>query len=311
MNYDLIIIGAGPAGLTACLYALRSRLNVLLIDKAMPGGYLGQILELENYPGFEMISGIDLADNMVKQLQKYNYQFKQLEVEKIEKQNDFWTIISGEEKITAKTLIIATGSSPRKLGIEGEAKFVGKGVSYCGVCDAPFFRNKEVVVIGGGNTALEEAIYLSKFASKVTIIHRRQGLRADKILEDRARKNEKIRFILNAVCVKISGENTVEQIIIKDVNTGKQEDLKIQGVFVFAGMNPQTEFLNNLLEKDKAGNIVSDKTLAASEPGVFVCGDCTDISLRQVITACGQGAIAAHSVNKYLEQVKYVENHNQ
>ncbi|MBU1087452.1 MAG: thioredoxin-disulfide reductase [Candidatus Omnitrophica bacterium] len=301
MIYDLIIIGAGPAGLTACLYALRSRLNVLLIDKAMPGGYLGQILELENYPGFEMISGFELAERMVKQLEKYAYQFKQFDVEKIEKQNDFWTVINGGEKLITKTLIIATGSSPRKLGIEGEAEFVGKGVSYCGVCDAPFFRDKEVVVIGGGNTALEEAIYLTKFVSKVTIVHRREGLRADKILEDRARENKKIQFILNAVCVKISGASIVEQIIIKDVNTGRQQDLKIQGVFVFAGMNPRTEFLNNLLETDKAGNIISDKNLAASQPGVFVCGDCTDITLRQVITACGQGAIAAYSVNKYLE----------
>lgn len=299
--YDLIIIGAGPGGLTACLYALRSRLNVLLIDKALPGGYLAQILELENYPGFEVISGFELAEQMVKQLEKYNYQFKQLDVEKIEKNNRSWDVISGQQRVTAKALIIATGSSPRKLGVEGEQEFIGKGVSYCGVCDAPFFRNKEVVVIGGGNTALEEAIYLTKFANKVTIVHRRQGLRAEKILEDRARENEKIKFILNAVCTKISGAKTVEQINIEDVNTGNQEIIKTQGVFIFVGMDPQTKFLNGLLETDKAGNIISDKNLAASEQGVFVCGDCTDIALRQVITACGQGAIAAHSVNKYLE----------
>ncbi|MBU1045134.1 MAG: thioredoxin-disulfide reductase [Candidatus Omnitrophica bacterium] len=301
MMYDLIIIGAGPGGLTACLYALRSRLNVLLIDKALPGGYLAQILELENYPGFEVISGFELAEQMVKQLEKYNYQFKQLDVEKIEKNNRSWDVISGQQRVTAKALIIATGSSPRKLGVEGEQEFIGKGVSYCGVCDAPFFRNKEVVVIGGGNTALEEAIYLTKFANKVTIVHRRQGLRAEKILEDRARENEKIKFILNAVCTKISGAKTVEQINIEDVNTGNQEIIKTQGVFIFVGMDPQTKFLNGLLETDKAGNIISDKNLAASEQGVFVCGDCTDIALRQVITACGQGAIAAHSVNKYLE----------
>ncbi len=307
MIYDLMIIGAGPAGLTACLYALRSSLNVLLIDKAMPGGYLAQILELENYPGFEMISGFELAKNMVKQLEKYNYQFKQLEVEKIAKQNELWDVFSGEQKFTAKTLIIATGSSPRKLNVDGEKEFIGKGVSYCGVCDAPFFRNKDVVVIGGGNTALEEASYLTKFADNVTIIHRRQGLRAEKVLIDKVRGNKKIKFILDAVCTEISGTNTVEQVIIKDVNTNKQDIIKTQGVFIFVGMNPQTEFIANLLKTDEMGNILGDNNLAASEQGIFVCGDCTDVPLRQVITACGQGAIAANSVSKYLES-SHVKN---
>ncbi|MFH1061288.1 MAG: thioredoxin-disulfide reductase [Candidatus Omnitrophota bacterium] len=301
MIFDLIIIGAGPAGLTACLYALRSRLNVLLIDKTAPGGYLGQIIDLENYPGFELISGFELAENILKQLKKYDYQYKQLAAEKIKKVDDLWNVISADQVLVAKTLIIATGSSSRKLGVEGEQEFIGKGVSYCGVCDAPFFRDKDVVVIGGGNTALEEAIYLTKFANKVRIVHRRQGLRADKVLEDKARANKKIEFILNAVCTKISGKNTVEQINIQDVNTKKQETLQTQGVFVFVGMNPETEFLNDLLEKDESGYIRTNKDLSTSEMGIFVCGDCGDIPLRQVITACGQGAIAAHSASKYLE----------
>jgi thioredoxin reductase (NADPH) len=301
MIYDLIIIGAGPAGLTACLYALRFRLNVLLLDKTAPGGYLSQIVDLENYPGFASVAGFELAENMVKQLEKYDYQYQQFNGEKVVRSDQCWVVNGGRRELKAKALIIATGSSPRKLGVEGELEFVGKGVSYCGVCDAPFFRDKEVIVIGGGNTALEEAMHLSKFASRVRIVHRRQELRADKVLEDKARANKKIEFILNAVCAKISGKNTVEQVNIQDVNTKKNEILKTQGVFIFVGMNPQTEFLNNLLKKDDHGYIAHNPDLSTSEKGIFVCGDCGDIPLRQVITACGQGAIAAYSVNKYLE----------
>lgn len=301
MIYDLIIIGAGPAGLTACLYALRSRLNVLLVDKTAEGGYLGQIQDLENYPGFSQINGFQLAENMVRQLQKYDYKFKQLDVEKIEKSNDLWNVISRAETITAKALIVSTGSTPRKLGVIGEEEFIGKGVSYCGVCDAPFFRDKDVIVIGGGNTALEEAMHLSKFASRIRIVHRRQGLRADKVLEEKVRANKKIEFILDAVCTKIAGSNTVEKVYIEDVNTKKQEILQSQGVFIFVGMNPQTGFLGGLIEKDELGYISSDRELLTSQKGIYACGDCRDVPLRQVVTACGEGAIAAHSVRKYLE----------
>jgi thioredoxin reductase (NADPH) len=302
MSYDVVIIGSGPAGLTACLYCLRARLNVLLIDKAASGGYLNQIQALENYPGFEQpISGYELAEKMVSQLKQYDYKFEQLQAEKIEPSGSDWKIFTAKQEIVTKTVIIATGSTPKTLGIEGEGEFTGKGVSYCAVCDAPFFKNKELIVIGGGNTALEEAIYLTKFAARVKILHRRSQLRADKVLQERAKSNQKIEFLLNRVCIKISGTKTVENVYIEDVQTKNQELVSAQGVFIFVGMKPQTEFLGDLVRRNESGYILTDKDLLTSQKGIFVCGDCRDIPLRQVITACGEGAIAAYSARKYLE----------
>jgi len=200
--YDLVIVGAGPAGLTAALYALRSRLNVLLTDKMPPGGYLGFIDNLENYPGFaEGISGTDLTQRIMQQLQKYGLKFQQAEVTNVIAIEDSnWKLQTRNDSVSAKAVIIATGSSPKCLGVVGERQYLGKGVSYCAVCDAPFFRDKDVVVVGGGNTALEEALYLTRFAKTVTVVHRRDALRADAVLQEKARNNGKIRFVLNSVC---------------------------------------------------------------------------------------------------------------
>ncbi len=299
--FDVIIVGAGPAGLTACLYALRFRLKVLVVDKMQIGGYLNYIDILENYPGFaEGISGIKLTEQITEQLKHYDFQFMQAQVEGIsENANGQWELKTAKETLISKTVIICTGTVPRKLGIPGEKEFVGKGVSYCAMCDAPFFRNKEIVVIGGGNTALEEALYLSKFASKVTIVHRRMRFRGDEIFVEKAKQNEKIDFIMESVCTQIHGSGTVEGVSIKD-SSGNIKQVSANGVFLFVGMAPQTELLKGLAEMDQAGYIITDENLAATAKGIFVAGDCRKNSLRQVINACGEGAKAAYSVHKLL-----------
>ncbi|MFH2137229.1 MAG: thioredoxin-disulfide reductase [Candidatus Omnitrophota bacterium] len=301
--YDVVIIGAGPAGLTACLYALRSRLNVLLVEKMQVGGGLGYIEKLENYPGFpEGINGLEFAGAIQNQLKKYDFKFTQKEIKSIKQDSDLLFNLDAEgENIITKAVIIATGATPKKLGIPGEERFAGKGVSYCAVCDAPFFKDKEIVVIGGGNTALEESLYLTKFASRVTIVHRRNAFRADKIVQERVHKNEKIELVLDAVCDEIQGETFVAGTKLK-FKDGREKLIPCSGVFIFAGMKPETGFLEGLLEVDESGQIITDEKMQSSVKGVFVCGDCRRVPLRQVITACGEGAIAAYSAGKYIEE---------
>jgi len=301
--FDVIIIGGGPAGLTACLYALRFRLKVLILDKMQIGGYLNYIDTLENYPGFsDGISGAKLTEQITGQLKHYNFQFLQTQVEGItENSKGQWEIKTAKEKFITKAVIISVGTVPSKLGIPGEEQFLGKGVSYCAMCDAPFFKDKEIIVIGGGNTALEEALYLSKFASKVTIVHRRMIFRGDAIFVEKAKQNGKIDFIMDSVCTQIYGSEAVEGVKIKD-STGDIRQLSASGVFLFVGMNPQTEFLKGLVDMDKSGYIIADENLAATAKGIFVAGDCRKNSLRQVISACGEGAKAAYSAHKLMEK---------
>ncbi|MBI4845165.1 MAG: thioredoxin-disulfide reductase [Candidatus Omnitrophica bacterium] len=302
--YDCIIIGAGPAGLVACLYALRFKLDVLIIDKMQLGGYLNYIDALENYPGFEeAVKGTVLIEKIEKQLRNYDFNFQSKEVKSVEILNvGIFNVCTFQENFKTRSVIIATGSSPKKLGVPGEEEFLGKGVSYCAVCDAPFFKNKKVVVVGGGNTAVEEAVYLTKFAENVGIIHRRSKLRADALLQERAEKNKKIRFYLDSVCAQINGKRSVETVTIKH-NSGKIEDVECSGVFIFAGMDPQTNLVKNILKLDVDGYIITDSALKTSVPGIFACGDCRQVMLRQVITACADGANAANSANKYLESL--------
>ncbi len=301
-EYDLVIIGAGPAGLTACLYALRSRLKTLMLDKMQMGGYLSYIGSLENYPGFpEAISGKELGERIVKQLEKYGREFRLKEVRKIEAVGEQWRVNAEGEEISAKTVIIATGSRPRGLNIPGEKEFLGKGVSTCAICDAPFFRDKEIFVIGGGNTALEESLYLSEFAAKVNIVHRRDELRADRILQERARANQKISFLLSSECVEILGENVVRAVKIRDKKSGQVSEYQCKGVFLFTGMLPQTDFLSPDINRDAVGYIITDVAMMTSAKGIFAAGDCRQGSLRQVVSACGEGAHAAYSVKRYLE----------
>jgi len=301
--YDVIIIGAGPAGLTACLYALRSRQKVLLIDKMQLGGYLVSIDRLENYPGFpEGIAGIELVKKIEEQLKQYDFNFKLKQVEKVSfSPESLWQLDCDREKFMARTVIIATGSRHKLLQVKGEKEFTGKGVSYCALCDAPFFKGKDVVVIGGGNTALEEALYLTGFANTVTIMHRRDNFRADKVLQERVKGNDKIKFIMNRVCVEITGQQYVQAVKVKDAQ-GQVTEISCAGVFIYIGMKPETDFLHGLLDTDEAGYIITDEKLQSSAKGIFACGDCRNSLLRQVITACGDGALAVYSARMFLDQ---------
>ena len=302
-DYDLVIIGAGPAGLTAGIYAARARMNVLLLEKAVPGGQILVTDWIENYPGFpEGLSGFDLAEKMKIQAQELGLKIETAEVHSLNLSETKKEIVLRDKSITAKSLIIASGASPRNLGI-GEEKFMGKGISFCATCDAPFFKEKTVVAIGGGDTAVQEAIYLTKFAKKVYLIHRRDELRATKILQERAFKNDKLEIVWDSVATGVQGFFGVESVKIKNVKTNEEKTLKADGCFIWVGILPNTSFLNKSLETDETGFIQADKNMQASIPGVFAVGDVRDTPLRQVSTAVGDGAIAAVSAEHFIENL--------
>lgn len=300
-DHDLVIIGAGPAGLTAGLYAARARLDVLLIEKAVPGGQIIVTDWIENYPGFpEGISGFDLAEKMKVQAEALGLKMETAEVQSLNLTPDVKEVMLQEKIIRAKSLIIASGASPKKLGI-GEDRYMGKGISFCATCDAPFFREKTVVAIGGGDTAVQEAIYLTKFVKKVYLIHRRDELRATKILQERAFANDKIEIIWDTVATGVDGFFGIEGVHVKNVKTGEEKTLKADGCFIWIGTFPNTQFLGDSLDTDAYGFIRADARMQTSVPGVFAAGDVRDTPLRQVSTAVGDGAIAAVSAEHYLE----------
>ena len=300
LDFDTIILGGGPAGLSAGIYSARGAVSTAIVDKNMFGGQPSNYLELENYPGFPIVGGYDLMEKIEEHADKFGIQkFPMQEIEKIDLASK--KIYTKEYEFSAKTIIIATGAQPMKLGVKGEKEFVGKGVSYCAVCDGAFYKNKVVAVIGGGNSAIEEAMYLTKFASKVFVVHRRNELRADKIIQERAFKNKKIVFVWNNVVKEINGENTVNSVILEDVKTGKQTDLTVEGVFPYIGIVPNTEDFNGQLMQDKKGFIITDETMATSINGVFAVGDVRNTPLRQVVTAVSDGAVGAVYAVKYLE----------
>ena len=307
--FDLIILGGGPAGLNAALYAKRGGIDVAIIDTSSVGGQPVNYLEIENYLGFPTIQGWELAEKFEQHIDKFNIQkFQNEEIQNVDLTSTIKTVQTLKNKYLAKTIIIATGASPKKLGIRGEDEYIGKGVSYCAVCDGAFYKNKTVVVIGGGNAAVEEGIYLTKFAEKVYIMHRRDELRADKIIQERAFNNEKIEFIFDSIPLEIVGDSKkVNLIQYKNVKTGEIKTLNIDGVFPYIGFSPNTEFFNAQLVQDEFGFIRVDENMRTSEVGVFAAGDVRRTPLRQVITAVADGAIAGMSAVKYLEEVKHLE----
>jgi thioredoxin reductase (NADPH) len=302
-DYDLVIIGAGPAGLTAGLYAARARMKVLLLEKAVPGGQIIVTDWIENYPGFpEGISGYDLAEKMKKQAEDLGLEIETAEVHGLNLEGDTKEIILNDRSIKAKALIIASGASPRKLGI-GEDKYMGKGISFCATCDAPFFRDKTVVAVGGGDTAVQEAIFLTKFAKKVYLVHRRDELRATKILQERAFANDKIEFVWDSIATGVEGFFGIEGVHVKNVKTNEESTIKADGCFIWVGILPNTEFVKDAVATDQGGFIIADAGMKTNVPGVFTAGDVRDTPLRQVSTAVGDGAIAAVSAEHYIENL--------
>lgn len=295
---DLIIIGAGPAGLTAAIYAGRSRLNTLILEKLSVGGRILMSETIENYPGFSMVTTQELIRRMEEQVRALDVKIEAAQVEGIDIKNK--TVTADGKDYKAQALIIATGAKPRMLNCPGETRFTGKGVSYCATCDAPFFKEKHVAIVGGGNAVAEEAIYLARFARQVSIIHRRDELRASAILQEKLKENKKIKFILSSVVTEIKGAAKVESVSVKNVLTGEGKDLSCDGVFIYIGYDPDTEFLKGKLNLDENGFIISPEDMTTSAQGVFACGDCRKKTLYQVVTACADGAIAADSVYKYL-----------
>ncbi|MEA5000847.1 MAG: thioredoxin-disulfide reductase [Endomicrobiaceae bacterium] len=303
MIYDVIIIGGGPAGLSAAVYSSRSRLKTLLIEKAGCGGQIAITDELENYPGFdEGINGFDIAVKMEKQARKFGTEIVYGEVLSLDMQDKLKKVILSDQIYMTKTVIIASGAKFKKLNIKGEAEFMGRGVSYCATCDGPFFRNKEIAVIGGGNSALQEALYLTRFAGKVNLIHRRDEFRAVKILQERVLKDPKINVILSATVEEIEGSESIEKIRIKNIKNGQTNELSVSGVFIFVGWTPNTKFLTEskiVLNED--GYILTNDEMQTSIPGVFACGDIRKKLLRQVVTAAGDGATASVAAQHYIE----------
>ncbi|MCG8552554.1 MAG: thioredoxin-disulfide reductase [Desulfobacterales bacterium] len=302
-EYDLVIIGAGPGGLTAGLYAARARMNVLLIEKAVPGGQILVTDWIENYPGFpEGISGFDLAEKIKEQAMALGLEIETSEVQGLDLSGTTKEIILKKKRIKTKSLIIASGASPRKLGV-GEDKFMGKGISFCATCDGPFFRDKVVVAVGGGDTAVQESIFLTKFAKKVYLVHRRDELRATKILQERAFSNDKIEFIWDSSVTGMDGFFGVEKVNIKNLKTGSESQIEANGCFIWIGILPNTEFIKGDVKTDESGFILVDTKMQTNVPGVFAIGDVRDTPLRQIATAVGDGAVAAVSAEHYVENL--------
>lgn len=305
--FDIIIIGAGPAGLTAGLYASRAKMNTLLLEKMGCGGQSVITDWIENYPGFpEGISGFELASKMEEQAKKFGLLIELDEVTAIQKDNLTGELIVKTNGKLYKSLsvVLSCGTHHQALNIPGEKEFIGQGVSYCATCDGPFFKDKDVVVVGGGNSAVQEAIFLTKFAKSVTVVHRRNELRAVKVLKERAVSNPKIKFIWDSVVLGVEGNGHVEKIIIKNLKNEKIENIQTDGVFVFVGIIPNTAFLKGFINLDESGYIITDENFQTSVKGVFACGDARKKVLRQIVTAAGEGASAVFAAQEYAEDIK-------
>ncbi|MEK6266188.1 MAG: thioredoxin-disulfide reductase [Clostridium sp.] len=301
--YDTIIIGGGPAGLSAGLYASRSRMDTLIIERAKYGGQVTTTDELDNYPGsIENCTGSSLSKRMKQQAEEFGTKFAKDEIVEVELEGDIKTIKGKKELYKAKTIIIATGAYPRLGGFKNELELRGKGVSYCATCDADFFTDLDIAVLGGGDSALSEAIYLAKFGETVTVIHRRDELRGAKSLQEKAFKNPKIKFIWDTVAVEAKGEEILEGLVLKNVKTGELSDLKVDGCFVFIGYLPISELFKGIINMNDRGDVITDEEMRTNIEGVYAAGDIREKLLRQVITAAADGAIAATHAEHYIEE---------
>ncbi|MDI6755991.1 MAG: thioredoxin-disulfide reductase [Thermodesulfobacteriota bacterium] len=303
-DYDLVIVGGGPAGLTAGLYAARAKLRTLLVEKLAPGGQAATTFMIENYPGFlEGIPGSELTQAMEGQAKRFGLKIVSGDVDHLSPNGQSWEVGWEERKLLAKSVIVATGVESVKLGIPGEEELKGRGVSYCATCDGPFFRDQDVAVVGGGDSAVDEALYLTRFARRVYIIHRRNALRAVKVLQERAFQNDKIEIIWDTVVVKVLGQTGVEGLDLKNLKTQAMQSLNVNGVFFYVGLRPLTEFLKGHVKLDNLGYVLTDENMAASAAGIFAAGDVRRKLLRQVATAVGDGATAAFAAEHYLESL--------
>lgn len=301
--YDTLIIGSGPAGMTAALYAARSNLKVGIIEQGAPGGQMNNTSEIENYPGYEHISGPELSMKMYEPLEKFNVEHIYGIVQSIDNDGFIKRVVTEDETFEAKTVILATGAKYRLLDVPGEKEYTSRGVSYCAVCDGAFFRNQDLLVVGGGDSAVEEAIYLTQFARSVTIIHRRDELRAQKILQDRAFANEKIKFIWDSVVKEIKGGDVkVSGVTVENVKTGEISDHEFGGIFIYVGMNPVSNMVTGLGITDEAGWILTNNKMETSQSGIYAIGDVRQKDLRQIATAVGEGAIAGQGVYHYITE---------
>lgn len=300
---DLAIIGGGPAGLSAGLYGARAMLKTVVLEKQSPGGQILLTDIIENYPGFPGgINPEELTKRMKTQVEDFGGEIILDDIDGIEKDGNLWKVNGWENEYLAKAVIIATGSDPRKLGVPGEKKFTGRGVSYCATCDAPFFKDQPVAVVGGGDSAVSEAIYITKYASKVYLIHRRDKLRAEMIWQKRAFENSKIEFIWDTVVEEIRGENKVKELLLKNIKTGENSTLPVEAIFIFIGMNPNVDLVKDIVKLTPGGKIDVNLRMETSAPGIFAAGDVINIPYEQVSIAVGTGAIAAMTAVEYINK---------
>ena len=301
-RYEVIIIGGGPAGLTASLYTSRARLQTLLIQNALFGGQMTTTELIENYPGFPQgVTGDELSRLMEEQAKRFGLETINEEVVEVKLEGNLKEVRTYESSYFCEVLIICTGAEYRKLGVPGEKEFTGKGISYCATCDGAFFKDSQIFVVGGGDSALTEALFLTKFVKELTIIHRRDELRATKIYQERALANSKIKFLWNSVVQEIKGDQIVRSVLVKNVKTGEVKEFATEGIFLFVGLIPRTQFLKGLINMDEEGYIITDDKCETSVKGIFAAGDCRKKLLRQIATAVGEGATAAFAAEKYLE----------
>ncbi|MBT2572808.1 thioredoxin-disulfide reductase [Bacillus sp. ISL-51] len=303
--YDVIIIGAGPAGMTAAVYTSRANLSTLMIERGIPGGQMANTEDVENYPGFESILGPELSNKMFEHAKKFGAEYAYGDIKEIVDGKEYKTVKAGAKEYKARAIVISAGAEYKKIGVPGEKELGGRGVSYCAVCDGAFFKGKELVVVGGGDSAVEEGVYLTRFASKVTIVHRRDKLRAQSILQARAFDNEKVDFKWNKTVKEIHEENgKVGKLTLVDTVSGEEEEFKADGVFIYVGMLPLSKPFENLGITNEEGYIETNDRMETKVPGIFAAGDIREKSLRQIVTATGDGSVAAQSVQHYVEELQ-------